>query len=91
VVPSDTDYRIFRDYGRIPGIDIAYVRNGWVYHTEFDDEKYIKEGAIQRAGENALGLLLGLVHSPHLGNASINADAATERLVCALRSTHAHV
>uniref|UniRef100_H2YR33 Endoplasmic reticulum metallopeptidase 1 n=1 Tax=Ciona savignyi TaxID=51511 RepID=H2YR33_CIOSA len=64
IIPSDTDFRIFRDYGHIPGIDLAYMKNGYVYHTVYDNEEMIKQGCIQRAGENILAVVRHLVTSP---------------------------
>ena len=51
IIPSDTDYRIWVGYGGLVGVDIAFVKNGYVYHTRYDDAKSIPSGSIQRAGE----------------------------------------
>ncbi|KAK0394483.1 hypothetical protein QR680_000766 [Steinernema hermaphroditum] len=68
VYPGDTDFRVFRDYGRIPGLDLAFVQNGYWYHTEFDKAEMITSGSMQRAGENILATLRHLLESPYLDN-----------------------
>ncbi|KAH3694079.1 endoplasmic reticulum metallopeptidase 1-like isoform X1 [Dreissena polymorpha] len=68
VIPSDTDFRIYRDFGEIPGLDIAYITNGYVYHTQNDQNRYIQPGCVQRGGENLLGLLRRLSSSPRLAD-----------------------
>ncbi|KNC55412.1 endoplasmic reticulum metallopeptidase 1 [Thecamonas trahens ATCC 50062] len=60
IIPSDTDFRIYRDYGELPGIDMAFVANGYVYHTPLDQEVFVTQGSLQHAGDNVLGTLLAL-------------------------------
>lgn len=66
LIPSDTDFRIFRDYGGLVGIDIAYASNGYVYHTKHDTPAIIPDGSIQRAGDNVLAVAKALSRSPYL-------------------------
>ena len=66
MIPSDTDFRIFRDYGHIPGLDIAFVAEGYVYHTEYDTSSRIPLGSIQRAGDNLLAVVSRLARFKHL-------------------------
>uniref|UniRef100_A0A158QQW4 FXNA-like protease n=1 Tax=Haemonchus placei TaxID=6290 RepID=A0A158QQW4_HAEPC len=72
--PGETDFRVFRDYGRIPGLDLAFVHNGYWWHTEFDEGRRIAIGSIQRAGDNVYATVLHLLQSPYLSNPGGNAD-----------------
>lgn len=66
LIPSDTDFRIFRDFGGIPGLDFAFAKNGYVYHTKYDNMDYIPDGSIQHAGDNILGLILKILEAREL-------------------------
>ena len=52
------------------GIDIAYITNGYVYHTTHDLPEFITPGSIQRAGENLLEMLTRLSKSPLVADPS---------------------
>uniref|UniRef100_A0A1Y1MHI6 FXNA-like protease n=2 Tax=Photinus pyralis TaxID=7054 RepID=A0A1Y1MHI6_PHOPY len=67
-IPSDTDFRIFRDFGGAVGLDFAYDRNGYRYHTSFDDFENIPNGSYQHGGDNALALIRYLANAPELAN-----------------------
>ncbi|EMP30479.1 Endoplasmic reticulum metallopeptidase 1 [Chelonia mydas] len=66
IIPADTDFRIYRDFGNIPGIDLAFIENGYIYHTKYDTPDRILTDSIQRAGDNILGMLKYLATSDKL-------------------------
>ena len=68
VIPSATDFQIFRDNGEIPGLDFAHVENGWRYHTNYDSIHYLSKKMLQHTGENILGLTKSLANSEELPN-----------------------
>ncbi|XP_072260327.1 endoplasmic reticulum metallopeptidase 1-like [Pyxicephalus adspersus] len=70
IIPSDTDFRIYRDFGNIPGIDLAFIENGYIYHTKYDTADRIHTDSIQRAGDNIMGVLKYLASSQLLADSS---------------------
>ncbi|XP_017839199.1 endoplasmic reticulum metallopeptidase 1 [Drosophila busckii] len=68
ILPSDTDFRIFRDYGQVPGLDMAQISNGYVYHTEFDNYANVPRNCLQNSGENVLPLLRAFANASELYN-----------------------
>ncbi|XP_032163418.1 endoplasmic reticulum metallopeptidase 1 isoform X2 [Mustela erminea] len=70
IIPSDTDFRIYRDFGNIPGIDLAFIENGYIYHTKYDTADRILTDSIQRAGDNILAVLKYLATSDMLPSSS---------------------
>ncbi|CAH0724102.1 unnamed protein product, partial [Brenthis ino] len=72
LIPADTDFRIFRDYGNLSGVDLAWSSNGYVYHTRLDTAERVPPAVLQRTGDNVLALARGLLAGERL-------RAATER------------
>ncbi|EDX06745.1 endoplasmic reticulum metallopeptidase 1 [Drosophila simulans] len=68
ILPSDTDFRIFRDYGQLPGLDMAQISNGYVYHTIFDNVQAVPIDSLQSSGENALSLVRAFADAPEMRN-----------------------
>lgn len=67
-IPSDTDFRIFRDYGNVVGLDFAHIAKGYRYHTKYDHVKYLSQAFVQRTGENILALTLSISNGVELDN-----------------------
>eukprot|EP00916_Digyalum_oweni_P014350 GHVL01023579.1.p1 GENE.GHVL01023579.1~~GHVL01023579.1.p1 ORF type:complete len:625 (-),score=51.34 GHVL01023579.1:123-1997(-) len=66
IVPSDTDYRIYRDYGMLKGLDLAVTENGYVYHTVLDAVGIIPSGTLQHYGDTVLNMLEAFDNNPML-------------------------
>jgi len=55
-IPSVTDFEIYRDFAHVPGIDIAFFRNGYAYHTQLDRTWNVSPGSLQHIGANVLAV-----------------------------------
>ncbi|CAE7207415.1 Ermp1 [Symbiodinium pilosum] len=60
IVPGETDYRVYRDFGNIPGADFAVLTNGWIYHTWRDDIAHLDFRSVQRYGDTINEFARGL-------------------------------
>ncbi|CAH1640024.1 unnamed protein product [Spodoptera littoralis] len=70
LIPADTDFRIFRDFGNLSGVDLAWSSNGYVYHTRLDTAAAVPAAALQRTGDNVLALAAALLASARLDEAA---------------------
>ncbi|XP_047996668.1 endoplasmic reticulum metallopeptidase 1-like isoform X2 [Leguminivora glycinivorella] len=69
LIPADTDFRVFRDFGNLSGVDLAWSANGYVYHTRLDTADRVPPATLQRTGDNVLALVTGIVKSGRLSGA----------------------
>ncbi len=70
IIPSDTDFRIYRDVARLPGLDFVLYQDGYAYHTDRDELARLQPGSVQHMGANTLALVRELAgDSPREGDA----------------------
>ncbi|KAH8416137.1 hypothetical protein KR222_008967, partial [Zaprionus bogoriensis] len=74
IIPSDTDFRIFRDFGPVPGLDMAGVYNGFVYHTKYDRFAVISRKSLQNTGENLLSLVRSIANAVEMHDTEAHAE-----------------
>lgn len=68
VIPSDTDFRVYRDQGGLRGLDVALYQDGYAYHTALDRVERVQPGSMQHIGENSLALVRELAGGALPGN-----------------------
>lgn len=66
LIPSDTDFRLFRDFGNMVGADFAFVKDGYRYHTAYDSFDNIPSGSYQHVGDNILAYVKSLANAPEV-------------------------
>ena len=74
LTPHATDFQIFVEYGNVPGLDFAHIKDGYRYHTQYDDVKYLPKEFMQHTGENILELTKAMANSDKLVNADELSD-----------------
>lgn len=68
VIPSDTDFRVYRDAGGLRGLDVALYQDGYAYHTALDRVERVQPGSLQHLGDNTLALVRELAGGPLPGD-----------------------
>ena len=67
-IPSSTDFEVYAQDGGLRGLDVAFYRGGWAYHTPLDRAAAIAPGSVQHVGANALAAVRALAEGPLPGD-----------------------
>lgn len=92
LIPSGTDFEVYERAG-LRGLDIAFYRGGWAYHTSLDRASAVAPGSMQHMGANALALTRALADGPLQGDVggspSVYYDLLGVRMLTYTRTTAA--
>lgn len=84
MVPAETDFVIYERYQYnssklrntpLPGLDFAYYKNGYVYHSLIDDIKHVETGQLQSLGDNLLPFIKEICNSDELSKDIIESES----------------
>ncbi|KAK4883835.1 hypothetical protein RN001_000106 [Aquatica leii] len=67
-IELETDFETIKEHGNTVGMEFIFLRNGYKFHTRFDDYNNIPIGSIQHIGDNLLTLVQELGNAPELSN-----------------------
>ena len=67
-IPSATDFEIYVRDGGLRGLDVAFYRGGYRYHTHLDRTEAVAPGSVQHMGANTLALVRALAAGPLPGD-----------------------
>ncbi|KAI8900775.1 hypothetical protein BC833DRAFT_523100 [Globomyces pollinis-pini] len=65
-IGSDTDYRPYATLGKLPGVDVAFYQNRYLYHTPLDDLQHTSKVSLQHMSENLLSAVYTIDESDYL-------------------------
>ncbi|KAF2903090.1 hypothetical protein ILUMI_03106 [Ignelater luminosus] len=68
VMPSDTDFTVFKGIGGMIGLEYLFYKDAFRYHTPYDGFSNIQLGTYQHAGDNMLFLIRNLANAPELSH-----------------------
>lgn len=60
VIPAETDFRVFSEFGDIPGFDFVLLDNGYIYHTEYDNIDSVVPSSVRHGGQTIFELTMEL-------------------------------
>lgn len=63
-IPSGTDFEVYTREGQVPGLDVAFYRDGYAYHTQLDRTDRVAPGSVQHMGADALAVVRALASAP---------------------------
>jgi hypothetical protein len=61
IIPSDTDYTVYKGNITMNGFDFAFYLDGYNYHTALDTVQVLDPGAVQHLGDNLQSLIVYLL------------------------------